>query len=141
MTRLYGTAALLLPILFTLAALIAGADWLTSPTPGWPALPLGNLATWAGLVGLTLATLWWSPPGWMTWLGILGVLLALAWGPIGRWLSGNWAFSFSGGNLGGWWLNGSLVLGVALLLAFKAAIFTTLFRALRSAGESAADRP
>ncbi len=121
---------LLIPVLITIAGLATGANWLVQPTPGWPALPLGNLATWAALVLLGLLMLLQAVRRQRVGLArIAGGLLALAcaWGPIGYLASGNWRFSFTNSDnaLGSWWLftgllAGSLLLGLALSLLLPA---------------------
>jgi hypothetical protein len=123
---------LLLPAVMALAGLIAGSSWLTRPTPGWHAMPLGNFILWSGQISLALAILWWSPAGWVRRLAMLGLLLALAWGAVGRWLSGNWSFSFTGsGELGSLWLNGSIVFSLLLIVGFKSVLGLHLLRSLR----------
>ncbi len=111
---------LLIPVLVTIAGLATGADWLVQPTPGWPALPLGNLATWTALVLLGVLMLLQAVRRHRVGLTrIAGGLLALAcaWGPIGYFASGNWRFSFTNTDnaLGSWWLFTAL-LALALML-------------------------
>lgn len=87
---------LLAPVCFTVIGLLTGADWLVRPTPGWTALPLGNLATWGSFMCLGLFTLGRRPVGWRRILALVALVLAVAWGPVSRMVTGNWAFSASG---------------------------------------------
>jgi hypothetical protein len=117
---------LLIPVLVTIAGLATGANWLVQPTPGWPALPLGNLATWTALVLLGVLLLLQAARlrrGVFKRAAAGLLAMACAWGPIGYFASGNWRFSFTNSDnaLGSWWLftgllAGSLLLGLALSL-------------------------
>lgn len=95
---------LLIPMIITVHGLVTGAGWLLAPTPGVPALPLGNSATWGVLVCLAALVLLRRPAGWLRRSAWLAAALALSWGPVGYLLAGNWRFSFEGGRDGtGWW--------------------------------------
>lgn len=91
---------LLAPVSLTALGLLTGAAWLERPTPGWAALPQGNLATWGSLVGLGLFTLCRRPVGWRRTLALFALGLAVSWGPVSRLVTGNWAFSASGSSIG-----------------------------------------
>ncbi len=114
---------LLLPLAITLHGLATGADWLTWTTPGWSAMPLGNLATWSTLVCLGAIAVLRSPPGRLRTVAITALSLALAWGPLGFLLSGNWSWSFQGSNLLHLWMG---LTGLLALVLLALVLFTTL---------------
>lgn len=112
---------LLIPVIVTAHGLVTGAQWLTLPTPGVPALPLGNSATWGAQICLAGLVLLRRPKGWLRRSAALGMALALSWGPAGYLLAGNWRFSFEGGRDGtGWWIaSGALAVLLLLNLAWS----------------------
>lgn len=130
---------LLIPLVAAAAGLLTGADWLQRPTPGWPALPLGNLATWLALVSLALLVLDQAKHKQRTGLRRFSYVLlglALAWAPLGYLASGNWRFAFAGDQtwldvgvgpgLQSWWavsgtLAGLLLVSAAVSLALRPA--------------------
>lgn len=115
MLRLTLSLALFALVVAVVSALVTGASWLEFPAPGWPALPLGNLASWLALIATAGLVRLWAPTGpWITRANVL-LALALAWLPLSRLLAGNWALIFDGGP--GWSAWRALTAGLGIALA------------------------
>ena len=115
MPRSLLSLALFAVVAVTLAGLVTGAQWLTRTTPGWPALPLGNLASWSAMIAMAvLARLWALPGPWVLRANVL-IALALAWLPLSRMLAGEWALNFEGGPRWATWRAYTAGLGLALV--------------------------
>lgn len=114
--------SLLVPIAIAAFGLVTGASWLSRPTPGWPAMPLGNLCTWLAFLALALMVLDQAHRKERLllrhWARVL-LVLAVAWAPLGYLASGNWQFSFSGDNT---WLDLGLGPGLHSWLLLSAAL-------------------
>jgi hypothetical protein len=124
---------LLTPVVIAVSGLLTGAAWLVRPTPGLPALPLGNLAIWLAFVSLALLVLDQASHKRRNGLRLTGLgllVLALAWAPLGYLASGNWRFVFSGDRtwldvgigpgLQSWWAISGTLAGVLLVSAIVA---------------------
>lgn len=119
---------LLIPVVITVWGLTTAAGWLLWETPGWPAMPLGNTATWMTMVCLAALVLLRRPRGLLRISALIALALAFAWGVIGYLMSGNWNFTFSGGDLGMIWWRLSLGLGVLLLANLCWTLLASLLR-------------
>lgn len=129
--RVFGgitTLAALLCVGLATAGLIGGADWLTATVPGLPGLPLGNLATWLGLVSLAWLALRMAGPGRLRGMAQWLLALAGAWLPLGALIAGNWALSFRGN--GGFyvWAGATALLALTAVLTLLAVAFTWWLR-------------
>jgi hypothetical protein len=115
MARTFLSLALFAAVTFAVAGLVTGAPWLVRPTPGLPALPLGNLAIWVAMVATAVIVRLWAPAGpWI--LRANGLLvLALAWLPVSRLLAGDWQNNFEGGLAWAVWRAYTAGLGLALI--------------------------
>lgn len=123
---------LLIPVVITVWGLATAAGWLLWETPGWPAIPLGNAATWVSLICLAALVLLRRPRGLLRISALVALALAFAWGVIGYLMSGNWNFTFDGGAVGTiWW---RLSAGIALLLLLN--LCWTLLHGLRRKHET-----
>ena len=128
MPRIALSLVLLALVAAVVGSLVGGAAWLEVPTPGLPALPVGNAATWAAMIAVATLVRLWAPAGpWVLRANVL-LGLALAWLPLSRLLAGNWANNFAGGPAWATWRAYTAGLGLALVGGLLAVLVMRITR-------------
>jgi hypothetical protein len=96
MTRWAGPVLCIASVIVVGHGLATASPWLLWPVPPW-SIPLGNLATWWGIIALALlAAVSVRRHPRLRWPARFGVFAAVAWYPVSVALSGNVGNVFHG---------------------------------------------